>query len=166
MSNAYPMNIGEAARASGVSAKMIRHYEEIGLIRRAARSASGYRRYGHDDVHTLRFAHRARELGFSLQQIAELLSLWQNTRRASSRVKALCLAHVAEIDARMRGLELVKRSLETLAARCHGDDRPHCPILEGLSATFDAPRADGTDKRDRPRRPQNLGARPNRAKGA
>lgn len=133
MANGHPLNIGDAARASGVSAKMIRHYEHIGLIRRPGRSPSGYRRYGHEDVHTLSFVRRARELGFSLQQIGELLSLWQNKKRSSSRVKALCLAHVAAIDARMRDLELVKRSLEALAARCHGDERPLCPILEDLA---------------------------------
>lgn len=153
MANEYPMNIGDAARASGVSAKMIRHYEEIGLIRKPGRSPSGYRRYGHDDVHTLSFVHRARGLGFSLRQIAELLSLWQNTRRSSSRVKALCQEHAAEIDARIRGLELVKRSLETLAARCHGDERPHCPILEGLAAGADDGGAAPPPRR-RPARPR------------
>ncbi len=128
-----PMNIGEAARASGVSAKMIRHYENIGLISRAARSASGYRRYSGNDVHTLRFVRQARNLGFSIRQIEELLGLWRNQRRPSRRVKALAMAHAEALDTRIRELQAMKRTLRDLAAHCHGDERPECPILERLA---------------------------------
>jgi Cu(I)-responsive transcriptional regulator len=129
----YPTNIGQAAQASGVSAKMIRHYENIGLIHKAKRTFSGYRTYTDSDLHTLRFIRQARALGFSIKQIGELLDLWQNRRRASSRVKALALTHVAELDAKIRELEAMKRTLESLVAHCHGDERPDCPILEGLA---------------------------------
>lgn len=134
----YPVNIGEAARASGVSAKMIRHYEDIGLIGRARRSASGYRHYGEGDIHTLRFIRRARDLGFSTGQIRGLLSLWRDRRRASARVRELCLGHVADLDARIAGLQAMKRTLETLAAHCHGDARPDCPILDELADWHEA----------------------------
>jgi Cu(I)-responsive transcriptional regulator len=153
VANGHPMNIGDAARATGVSAKMIRHYESIGLIRAPGRSPTGYRRYGRDDVHNLLFIRRARDLGFSIRQIADLLSLWHDRGRSSSRVKALCLAHIAEVDDRIRGLQTVRRALETLAAHCRGDDRPHCPILEGLSAAADAPLAGDPGGRRRSRRP-------------
>jgi MerR family gold-responsive transcriptional activator of gol and ges genes len=129
------MNIGEAAKHSGVSAKMIRHYEGIGLIPKASRTYSGYRTYSGKDVHTLRFIRQARNLGFSIKQIEELLGLWRNQRRSSSKVKALALAHIAELDARIVELEAMKRTLHSLAMHCHGDDRPECPILEGLAAT-------------------------------
>jgi MerR family gold-responsive transcriptional activator of gol and ges genes len=132
--NGTQMNIGHTARASGVSAKMIRHYEEIGLIPKASRTDSGYRTYGQNDVHTLRFIRQARNLGFSIRQIEELLGLWRNQRRPSSRVKALALAHVEELDARIRELEAMKQTLQELAVHCHGDDRPECPILDGLAA--------------------------------
>ena len=128
------MNIGEAAKHSGVSAKMIRHYEGIGLIPKASRTYSGYRTYSGKDVHTLRFIRQARNLGFSIKQIEQLLGLWRNQRRPSSKVKALALAHIAELDARIAELEAMKRTLGSLAAHCHGDDRPECPILEGLAA--------------------------------
>ena len=127
------MNIGEAAAASGVSAKMIRHYESIGLIPKAARSQSGYRRYDPRDVHTLRFIHRARRLGFSLPRIEELLALWHDRGRASADVKAVAVAHVAELKARILELEAMARTLEHLAAHCHGDHRPDCPILDDLA---------------------------------
>jgi MerR family transcriptional regulator, copper efflux regulator len=128
------MNIGEAARHSGVSAKMIRHYEGIGLIPQAARTYSGYRTYTANDVHTLRFVRQARNLGFSIKQIEQLLGLWRNQRRPSSKVKALALAHVEELDQRIAELQAMKRTLQALAAHCHGDDRPDCPILDGLAA--------------------------------
>jgi MerR family gold-responsive transcriptional activator of gol and ges genes len=133
MSAAVQMNIGDAARRSGVSAKMIRHYEEIGLIPKAARTFSGYRTYSDSDVHTLRFVRQARSLGFSIKQIEQLLGLWRNQRRPSSKVKALALAHVEELDQRIAELQAMKRTLQALALHCHGDDRPECPILEGLA---------------------------------
>ena len=147
------MNIGETAHASGVSAKMIRHYEDIGLIPRANRSDAGYRRYNGNDVHTLRFIRQARSLGFPIRQIEELLSLWRDQRRPSRKVKALAQAHVDELDARIRELEAMKRTLQALAAHCHGDERPECPILEGLAATVPVavPRAAGKDVARLPR---------------
>ena len=127
------MNIGEAAKHSGVSAKMIRHYESIGLIPRATRTYSGYRTYSGKDVHTLRFIRQARNLGFSIKQIEQLLGLWRNQRRPSSKVKALAQEHIVELDARIAELEAMKRTLASLAEHCHGDDRPECPILDGLA---------------------------------
>jgi len=132
--NGDRMNIGAAARASGVSAKMIRHYEDIGLIARAKRSASGYRSYGGNDVHELRFIRQARGLGFSIKQIAALLGLWRDQRRPSSKVKALALAHIGELEARIAEMQAMQRTLQELASHCHGDERPDCPILEGLAA--------------------------------
>lgn len=126
------MNIGQAAAQTGVSAKMIRYYESIGLIRQSARSGSGYRTYGADDLHALRFVKRARTLGFSLEQIGELLSLWQNAERASADVKSIALAHVAELDARIAELSAMRDTLSKLAQSCHGDARPDCPILRDL----------------------------------
>lgn len=127
------MNIGQAARASGVSAKMIRYYEETGLIRPAARTGSGYRDFSEADVHTLGFIRRARDLGFSVAEIAGLLALWQDRERAAGDVKALALAHVADLRRRIGELESMARTLEGLAHRCHGDDRPDCPILDDLA---------------------------------
>ena len=132
------MNIGEAARASGVSAKMIRHYEAIGLVPRAARTDAGYRRYSGNDVHTLRFIGQARILGFSIKQISELVGLWRDQRRPSRKVKALAQAHIDELDARVRELEAMKRTLKDLVSHCHGDERPECPILDQLAASFSA----------------------------
>jgi MerR family transcriptional regulator, copper efflux regulator len=127
------MNIGEAASASGVSAKMIRYYESIGLLPPARRSDSGYRLYDADDVHSLRFIRRARDLGFSVEQIGELLALWQDQSRASADVKRIALAHVDELEQKVRALRAMVRTLKHLADTCHGDDRPHCPILETLA---------------------------------
>lgn len=132
------MNIGEAARHSGVSAKMIRHYEGIGLIPKATRTYSGYRTYSANDVHTLRFVRQARNLGFSIKQIEQLLGLWRNQRRPSSKVKALALEHIGELDARIAEMRAMKRTLQALAEHCHGDERPECPILDGLAAPLDA----------------------------
>ena len=126
-------NIGEAAARSGVSAKMIRHYESLSLLPKVGRTASGYRQYGPREVHTLRFVRRARELGFSMVEIAALLKLWQNRRRASADVKRIALSHVADLDRRMNEMAAMKRTLESLAACCHGDDRPDCPILDELA---------------------------------
>jgi Cu(I)-responsive transcriptional regulator len=128
------MNIGEASIASGVSAKMIRHYEQIGLIPRAPRSEAGYRHYEAADAHTLRFIHRARDLGFPLDEIRQLLALWHDRQRPSAEVKALALRHVAELDAKAAALQAMSRTLKTLASHCHGDERPDCPILDELSA--------------------------------
>jgi len=128
------INIGGAAQVSGVSAKMIRHYEQIGLIPAARRSDSGYRTYTRNDVHTLRFIRQARSLGFSIKQIKDLLNLWRDPRRPSSKVKALALAHVAELEARINDAKAMKRVLAHLAAHCHGDERPECPILDGLAS--------------------------------
>ncbi|MBL8379158.1 MAG: Cu(I)-responsive transcriptional regulator [Burkholderiales bacterium] len=136
---AYPVNIGQAAAASGVSAKMIRHYEEIGLVPPAARTQSGYRMYSEADVHTLRFIRRARDLGFSVKQITALLGLWRDRRRASARVKALTREHIALLDQRILEMTEMRRTLAHLAARCHGDERPDCPILEDLTCGAAAP---------------------------
>lgn len=127
------MNIGDAARASGVSAKMIRHYERIGLIRTSSRTQAGYRQYRERDVHLLRFIRRARDLGFSLDQIGQLLSLWDDPGRASADVKRLADAHIADLDARIAALTEMRTTLEALARACHGDHRPDCPILQGLA---------------------------------
>ena len=125
--------IGEAAKASGVSAKMIRHYESLGLIGAARRTEAGYRMYGTQDIRTLQFIRRGRELGFSLDQIAELLALWRNKERASKEVRTLAGLHIADLDRRILEMQSMRRSLESLAATCHGDDRPDCPILDDLS---------------------------------
>ena len=127
------MNIGEAAHASGVSAKMIRHYEEVGLMPHVARTEAGYRQYSARDVHTLRFIRRARDLGFSMAEIAELLKLWQNKRRASADVKRIALAHADDLHRRIEEMTAMKRTLERLAQCCHGDHRPDCPILDELA---------------------------------
>jgi len=130
----YPMNIGEAAAATGVSAKMIRHYEAIGLIPAPARTLSGYRNYTERDVHSLRFIRHARKLGFSVPQIAELLGLWRNQRRSSAKVKTLAQAHVAELEQKIREMTAMEATLAHLVHCCHGDERPDCPILENLAA--------------------------------
>lgn len=127
-----PLNIGQAAALSGVSAKMVRHYELLGLLPRVGRTSAGYRQYGPGEVHTLRFIRRARDLGFSMAEIGELLKLWQNRRRASSEVKRIALAHVADLERRMAELQAMQRTLSQLAAHCHGDQRPDCPILDEL----------------------------------
>ena len=127
------MNIGEVARASGVSAKMIRHYESIGLIRESHRTLSGYRQYHERDMHLLRFIRRARDLGFSLEQIRQLLSLWDDPSRASADVKQLAEAHIADLDARILALTEMRATLVSLAQACRGDHRPECPILHGLA---------------------------------
>lgn len=128
-----PLNIGEAARATGVSAKMIRHYEDIGLLAPAQRSLSGYRQYTDTDLHTLRFVRQARQLGFGIAQIATLLDLWRNRQRPSAEVKALASAHLQALDTRIEELLQMRATLATLADACHGDDRPQCPILERLA---------------------------------
>jgi Cu(I)-responsive transcriptional regulator len=127
------MNIGQAAQASGVSAKMIRHYEGIGLFPEAARTDSGYRQYSDKEVNTLRFIRHSRDLGFSLEQVRELLGLWQNRRRPSRQVKALAEAHLQELDQKLRELQAMKLTLENLVQACHGDERPDCPIIQTLA---------------------------------
>lgn len=125
-------NIGQAAEATGVSAKMIRHYESIGLIPKADRTFANYRIYSSNEIHTLQFIKRARTLGFSMKQIEALLGLWQK-RRASSEVKRLAMQHVEELEERIREMEAMRSTLKNLADHCHGDHRPECPILEDLS---------------------------------
>jgi Cu(I)-responsive transcriptional regulator len=128
------LNIGEAARASGVTAKMVRHYESIGLLPPARRTEAGYRQYGMDDVRILQFIHRGRALGFSLDQIAGLLALWRDKQRASADVRRLALEHIDELDRKIAELEAMKRTLAALASSCHGDARSDCPILDDLAA--------------------------------
>lgn len=128
------MNIGKASAASGVSAKMIRHYEAIGLIAPGLRTEAGYRVYGDKDLHELRFIRRARDMGFSLEQIRALLSLWQDRGRASADVKRLAQSHIAELDGRIRELTEMRNMLMQLADACHGDERPDCPIIAGLES--------------------------------
>jgi Cu(I)-responsive transcriptional regulator len=125
-------NIGEASGLTGVSAKMIRHYESIGLIPAANRTFANYRLYNDADIHRLRFIRRARNLGFSMKQIEDLLGLWNNPKRASAQVKKLARAHAAELAQKVRELQSMQRTLENLARHCHGDDRPDCPILDDL----------------------------------
>lgn len=128
------MNIGEAANASGVSAKMIRYYESIGLIEAAQRKGSGaYRSYSVSDVHVLRFIRRSRDLGFTIAEIANLLRLWRDRQRASADVKTLVTAKIADLDTRIAELTSMRRTLEHLALNCQGDHRPDCPILDDLS---------------------------------
>ncbi|MDW9377871.1 Cu(I)-responsive transcriptional regulator [Sinorhizobium meliloti] len=127
------MNISQASNASGVSSKMIRYYEQIGLIKPALRTASSYRTYGDNDVHTLRFVRRARDLGFSVEQIKELLALWRDRSRASSDVKAVALEHVAELERKIAAIQEMAKTLKHLASHCHGDDRPECPIIEEIA---------------------------------
>jgi len=127
------MNIGEVAKRSGVPAKTIRYYESIGLISAADRSQAGYRIYGDRELQTLRFIQRARNLGFSVKQVSELLALWQDRERASGDVKAVARRHLEEIDRRMAELQSMRDTLEHLVGRCHGDDRPDCPILADLA---------------------------------
>lgn len=133
-------NIGQASAASGVSAKMIRHYESIGVIPPADRTFANYRIYSQKDVHTLQFVRRARVLGFSMKQIQTLLGLWQQ-HRPSREVKRLALEHVRELEAKIAEMEAMKRTLQTLADHCHGDNRPDCPILEDLAAEHPEPDA-------------------------
>ncbi|MSO65257.1 MAG: Cu(I)-responsive transcriptional regulator [Alphaproteobacteria bacterium] len=133
------MNIGEAAAATGLTAKAIRYYESIDLIARAERSQGGYRQYSERDVQTLRFIRRARDLGFSVELVAELLSLYRDRSRTSSEVKRIVQTRIAEIERKMAELGAMRTTLLTLAERCHGDERPDCPILEDFAGPFGAP---------------------------
>ncbi|MGH8237355.1 MAG: Cu(I)-responsive transcriptional regulator [Steroidobacteraceae bacterium] len=127
-------SIGRAAEISGVTPKMIRHYESLGLIPKATRTLGDYRVYAAAEVHTLCFVRRARRLGFSMQEIARLLNLWRNQRRASAEVKRLALEHIAELDTKVEELRSMRSALAALAAHCHGDQRPECPILDDLGS--------------------------------
>ncbi len=138
------MNIGQAAEASGVSAKMIRYYESIGLIPKTVRTEAGYRVYSDKDVHTLRFIGRARDLGFSVGQIADLVSLWQDRARASKDVKRVALEHVKALERKIAELQAMAGTLKHLARTCHGDERPDCPIIETLASD------EAADRRTRP----------------
>lgn len=131
------MKIGQAAAAAGVSERMIRHYEKVRLIPAAARRDSGYRDYDDRDIHTLRFIGRARDLGFPLEEIRTLLSLWHDRRRSSADVKSLALARAAELKRKALELDAMRRSLEQLADGCHGDERPDCPIIDDLALGAD-----------------------------
>lgn len=133
------MNIGEAARAADVSAKMIRYYESVGLIPAAVRTEAGYRVYTPADVHTLRFIKRARNLGFSLEQTADLLGLWRDQDRASAGVKRVARNHIVELEKKIAELQGMVATLRHLEHHCHGDDRPDCPILDDLSEHHEAP---------------------------
>ena len=132
---AAPVAIGAAARASGVSAKMVRHYESLGLLGAVARTDAGYRQYTPADVHTLRFIKRARDLGFSMAEIAELVSLWHDRQRASADVKRIAQAHVNDLEKRIAALQDMRSTLQNLLHCCHGDERPECPILDQLAGT-------------------------------
>lgn len=126
------MNIGQAAKASGLTAKMLRYYERIGLLAPAGRTGSGYRQYGAEDLRVLAFVRRSRELGFSLEEIRQLLSLWQDRQRASADVKALAKRHIAELDQKIGELTRLRSTLGELVSCCHGDASPECPILDSL----------------------------------
>lgn len=132
------MNIGQAAQASGVTAKMIRYYESIGLFSAASRTEAGYRQYDQLDVQTLRFIKRARELGFSIERIKTLLSLWEDRGRRSSEVRALARQYIAELDADIEKLQSIRKQLGHLADTCGGNERPECPILDDLAFTVPA----------------------------
>lgn len=128
------MNIGQASKASGVSVKMIRYYESIGLIKSPLRTDSGYRVYSDNDFHTLRFISQARDLGFSVEQMEDLLALWRDRSRASADVKAIAMQHIEALQEKARALQAMSDTLKHLADHCHGDDRPECPIIEGFAA--------------------------------
>jgi MerR family copper efflux transcriptional regulator len=125
-------NIGEAAQRAGVSAKMVRHYESLGLLANVGRTEAGYRRYSDSEVHTLRFIKRSRDLGFSMAEIADLLKLWQDRSRPSASVKKVASAHLAELDRKIAEMESMRKTLQQLVHCCHGNERPDCPILDEL----------------------------------
>lgn len=129
----WPVPISTAAERAGVSPRMLRHYESLGLLTSVARTDSGYRQYTEADVHTLRFIRRARDLGFSIQEIATLLGLWQDQQRASSQVKQIAQAHIDDLGQRIAAMQAMQRSLQVLVGCCQGDGRPDCPILDDLA---------------------------------
>ena len=157
----FPMNIGQAAQAAGLTAKMIRDYEALALIPRASRTDAGYRQYSRRDVEMLRFIRQARSMNFSIKQVERLLALWSDTRRESRDVKAVAQAHIAELDRRMAELASMKASLERIASRCPGDDTADCPILRTLSADAAAPALPSPSAP----RPARVRARPRPASG-
>ncbi len=128
------MNIGEAAKLSGINAKLIRHYEAIGIIPKAGRSEAGYRTYSENEVHILTFVKRSRSMGFSMKEIKKLVSLWRNKSRASSEVKNLATKHIDEMEKKIQELQELVKSLKHLSRTCHGDNRPDCPILNDLAS--------------------------------
>ena len=130
-----PLAIGEAAKRSGVSPRMVRHYEELGLLPSVARTDSGYRQYGEADIHSLRFIKRSRDLGFSMAEIAELVGLWNNRRRASASVQRIARKHLGELEQRIADMQAMQRTLSHLVHCCHGDARPDCPILDDLAGS-------------------------------
>ena len=142
----WPVPIGVAARRAGISARMVRHYESLGLINGVARTDSGYRQYTEADVHALRFIGRARTLGFSMEEIRELLGLWQDKGRASASVKRIAQAHIDDLAERIAAMQAMQRTLQSLVHCCHGDQRPDCPILDDLAAAQD----NGTTARKMP----------------
>ncbi len=150
------MNIGQAAAAAGLSAKMVRYYESIGLVAPPLRTEAGYRVYGSEDVHTLRFIKRARSLGFSMEKTGELLQLWRDKSRASADVKSVALEHVAELEGKIAELRGMADTLRHLAGHCHGDARPGCPILADLSEAHEPP----ADRRRHARGSRRTAVRP------
>lgn len=126
------MNIGEVSAISGVSSKMIRRYEEMGIIPKAGRSEAGYRKYSENDVHVFRFVKRARELGFSMKDIKQLLGLWKNKNRSSEQVRNIARQHLKELEIKLQEIESMMKTLKHLVDHCHGDARPDCPILDDL----------------------------------
>jgi len=133
MSPTWPVNIGTAAQLSGISPKMLRHYESLGLLGAVARTGSNYRQYSEADVHTLRFIRRARDMGFSLGAITELVGLWHNRRRSSASVKRIAQKHHDDLAQRIEALQAMQRTLDGLLCHCPGNERPDCPILDDLS---------------------------------
>ncbi len=131
---AWPVPIGTAAQRAGVSARMVRHYESLGLLQGVARTDSGYRQYTEADVRSLQFIRRARDLGFSMEEITELLGLWQDKQRASSQVKRIAQAHIDDLSQRIAAMQAMQRTLQSLVGCCQGDERPDCPILDDLAA--------------------------------
>ena len=129
----WPVNIGDAAKLSGVSPKMVRHYESLGLLPAVARTDNGYRQYSEAEVHTLRFIKRSRDLGFSMGEIGELVGLWQNRRRASANVRRIAQKHADELAQKIAAMQEMQKTLRHLIHCCHGDERPECPILEDLA---------------------------------
>lgn len=138
---AWPVNIGMASRMSGVTPKMVRHYESLGLLAPVGRTDSGYRQYTEADVHTLRFIKRSRELGFPMTDIGELVGLWRNRRRASASVKRIAEKHAGDLGQRIQAMQSMQRTLQHLIHCCHGDDRPDCPILDDLAGLHDSAHA-------------------------